>query len=230
MTIEPRHEKLLAEVVRSFIKEAEPVGSKALESRLGVSSATIRNDMASLADQGLLSQPHTSAGRIPTIKGYQYYLDNLMSVIEPKPVEQKLFRDVLKKAKETEDTAKEFARQLAATAKEAVLIGFSPDYTYYTGLANLFEQPEFVDVGMVREIGRVVDHLDEGLKRLMPRSQTITQALIGKNNPFGEDCAIIFTQLNLSGQTIFIGLLGPVRMDYDANFGRLNYVTRINSN
>lgn len=227
MEIEARHYKLLGEVVRCYIREAEPIGSKALETRLGVSSATIRNDMVSLEEQGLLSQPHTSAGRIPTTKGFQFYLDNLMEVVEPKPGEQKLFRDVLKRSKEAEVLAKELARNLASTAKEAVLVGFSPDYTYYTGLANLFSQPEFSDVGMLREIGRVVDHLDDGLKKLLPQAMPEAKALLGRNNPFGEDCGIIYNQITLCGQTIFLGVLGPVRMDYEVNFGRLNYVTRL---
>ena len=80
MELSPRKEKILAAVVESYIKTGEPVGSKSLMASLSVSSATIRNEMAELAALGLLEQPHTSAGRIPTNEGYRYYVDHLMGV------------------------------------------------------------------------------------------------------------------------------------------------------
>lgn len=75
-----RKEKILAAVVEKYLETGEPVGSKALqtETDLGVSSATIRNELKALDEEGYLDQPHTSAGRIPTRRGYRYYIDNLM--------------------------------------------------------------------------------------------------------------------------------------------------------
>jgi len=230
MSTQERHHRLLGEVVRSYVKEAEPVGSKTLETKLGVSSATIRNDMATLEQEGYLSQPHTSAGRVPTIKGFQYYLDNLMEVQAPKTTEQKLLREVLRRQLEAEASAKELARQLSSLAKEAALVAFSLERTYYTGLSHLFQQPEFANVNMVREIGYVVDHLDEGLRRLFKLTGTGVQVRLGSNNPFGEDCAIIYTNIHLSKQPVLLGLLGPIRMDYEINIGRLNYVTQLIAN
>ncbi len=79
-----RRQQILAAIVEQYIETGEPVGSKALLSKLDihVSSATIRNDMAALTEQGLIYQPHTSAGRIPTQSGYRYYVDNLMKTEE----------------------------------------------------------------------------------------------------------------------------------------------------
>lgn len=79
-----RRQQILAAIVEQYIETGEPVGSKALLNRLNisVSSATIRNDMAALTQLGLIYQPHTSAGRIPTQNGYRYYVDNLMKVEE----------------------------------------------------------------------------------------------------------------------------------------------------
>lgn len=78
----PRRQKILAAIVEQYIETGEPVGSKALLSRLtfDVSSATIRNEMAELTNEGFITQPHTSAGRVPTQYGYRYYVDNLMEV------------------------------------------------------------------------------------------------------------------------------------------------------
>ena len=75
-----RKKKILQAVVESYIETGEPVGSKAVCSILEfpVSSATVRNDMAELSEKGLLEQPHTSAGRIPSKKGYRYYVDSIM--------------------------------------------------------------------------------------------------------------------------------------------------------
>lgn len=79
-----RRAKILGAIVDQYIATGDPVGSKTLLSKLdiSVSSATIRNDMAALTKQGLIFQPHTSAGRIPTQSGYRYYVDNLMKVEE----------------------------------------------------------------------------------------------------------------------------------------------------
>ena len=78
---EERKEAILRAIVEGYVSTHEPVGSKALSQNhnLGVSPATIRNDMASLEEEGLIAQPHTSAGRIPTDKGYRYFVDMLAS-------------------------------------------------------------------------------------------------------------------------------------------------------
>lgn len=80
MKLDDRKKKILASVVEDYIESAEPVGSKTLveKNHLDYSSATIRNDMKVLEDEGYLEQPHISAGRVPSTKGYRYYVDNLM--------------------------------------------------------------------------------------------------------------------------------------------------------
>ena len=78
MELDERKKKILATVVENYIESAEPVGSKQIAEEYGISSATIRNEMKALEDYGLLEQPHVSAGRVPSTKGYRYYVDNLM--------------------------------------------------------------------------------------------------------------------------------------------------------
>lgn len=89
MDIATRKKQILSAVIESYVATGEPIGSKALERMDGfnVSSATIRNDLADLTNNGFLHQPHTSAGRVPTQKGYRYYIDNLMKV---KPLNEKV--------------------------------------------------------------------------------------------------------------------------------------------
>ena len=81
MEMDSRKEKILEAVVLDYIETAEPVGSRTISKKydLGVSSATIRNEMADLEEMGLIEQPHTSAGRIPSEAGYRYYVDYLMN-------------------------------------------------------------------------------------------------------------------------------------------------------
>lgn len=80
MELTLRKEKILSSVVTGFVRSGEPVGSKAIAEEIGVSSATVRNEMASLTEMGLLEQPHTSAGRVPSQLGYREFVDRLMEV------------------------------------------------------------------------------------------------------------------------------------------------------
>ena len=84
MELSARREKILAAVVDAYVQTGDPVGSKGIAAQLGVSSATVRNEMAELSLLGLLEQPHTSAGRVPSQRGYRLYVDHLM---EPRPLE-----------------------------------------------------------------------------------------------------------------------------------------------
>lgn len=100
MAMTERKEKILALIVEYFIAKGEPIGSKAISSAFEtpISSATIRNEMAELSELGYLEQPHTSAGRIPSQKGYRYYVDNLMGRYELSFSEQFRISNMLKNA------------------------------------------------------------------------------------------------------------------------------------
>lgn len=117
MEMTPRKEKILSSVVRDFIESGEPVGSKVIAEEIGVSSATVRNEMADLIDLGLLEQPHTSAGRIPSQKGYREYVDRLMRVSPLREDEKRYFDSVLASgAYEPERLLPRAGRLLSATA------------------------------------------------------------------------------------------------------------------
>ena len=97
MELPVRKSKILNAIIKQYIETGEPTGSKVLLDFLdfSVSSATVRNEMASLSDMGYLVQPHTSAGRIPTQRGYRYYLDHLIEPIELNSRERRAIDDVL---------------------------------------------------------------------------------------------------------------------------------------
>ena len=95
MELSERKLKILAAIVNTYVETGEPVGSKLLALELGVSSATIRNEMANLVEMGYLQQPHTSAGRIPSQKGYRIYIDRLMPATSITEEEQKYLDGML---------------------------------------------------------------------------------------------------------------------------------------
>ena len=92
--LEPRSEAILRAIIEEYVATAQPVGSQALVTkyRLGVSPATVRNVMAELEAEGYLDHPHTSAGRLPTDKGYRLYVESIAEAVSLAPVEQLMIR------------------------------------------------------------------------------------------------------------------------------------------
>ena len=145
MELSQRKEKILAAVIEQYIKTGEPVGSKSLLSALdiSVSSATIRNEMAELASLGLLEQPHTSAGRIPTSEGYRYYVDNLMGL---KPLDEKIKRQIeagISVKNANPETVLKRASEFLADLTDCATVSTTPSSNFVT-----VKRVEFVPVGM----------------------------------------------------------------------------------
>lgn len=132
MELNERKRKILAAVIENYIRTGEPVGSKALLSELdmAVSSATVRNEMAELSAMGLLEQPHTSAGRVPSNAGYRYYVDNLMNREEPdekmrRLIESKMFKGPAEPEKVLENASEVLADITNCTAVSTTPAGES---------------------------------------------------------------------------------------------------------
>lgn len=226
--INDRQKNLLKEVVENYIDEAQPVGSKLLADRFSLSSATIRHEMAELETQGFIYQPHTSAGRVPTEVGYKFYLDNFVK--PDKELSQK-YKDVLNKIADeinqvNELLIKQLAKSLADISGNAILVGFGPNNVFYTGLANLFAQPEFNHSNLVVSTAQVVDHLDEVIETIFNEIKSL-EARVGSDNPFGHNCSSILTNFKHDEVVGLMGILGPLRMDYQKNFSLLNYVNQL---
>ncbi len=123
-----RKKQILAIIIERYIATAEPVGSKAICAYMGnaVSSATIRNDMADLVELGLLEQPHTSAGRVPSQAGYRYYVDNLMTSYELGVDEQERIKIWLQSFSGEPDKLLEKAGNILAELTNCVAVSSSP--------------------------------------------------------------------------------------------------------
>ena len=213
-----RQEKILAAIIEQYAEVAVPVGSSLLARAFGVSSATIRSEMAELERLGYISQPHTSAGRIPTDKGYRYYVNQIS---EP-GIAKSLAGNRVDKAlaarvndsgvpehtiRNTVDTLVELTDNLGLAT-----IG---DQFYISGLSHLFGQPEFMHPGQVKEVARLLDNLKPWLYEAAPNEPL--SVYIGRENPIGATagCSLIISRFRSPfSDRSYIGVLGPTRQSY----------------
>jgi transcriptional regulator of heat shock response len=227
-----RQAKLLAAIIDQFIETALPVGSKRLLEMgdFSVSSATIRNEMSVLEDQGFLEQPHISAGRVPTAKGYRVYVKEFM---EPSVHEMKV-------RKQFETLSEQyFRRKDQERAYEAVTllsqmiphVAFATvphkDRVYYMGLANTLRQPEFQLNPMLAS--GVVEALEHKLTDLLDHIELedAVQYFIGSEHLLADiqSCSVLVKRYDIRGEEGAIGIIGPMRMDYAYNTVALEMVS-----
>lgn len=213
-----RQKQLFSVIVEEYVSTARPIASGALVQAFGleVSPATVRNDMAVLEDEGLIAQPHTSAGRIPTAKGYQYYVEEFVANIDLPGVQQRKLEQAV--VREMEDTVKHLAKIAADLSMEAVFMSGPNQHTFYTGLSNVLKQPEFADRELMLSLSAVMDSLDEMVDSMSRQTTQKIEVLIGNDNPWSPELSVIITEYRTrNGDTGLIGLLGPIRMTYKQN-------------
>ncbi len=126
MSTEDRRLAVLRAIIEDYVDTREPVGSKALVERhhLGVSPATIRNDMAVLEEEGLIAQPHTSAGRVPTDAGYRAFVDRLATIKPLSVAERRAIQTVLAEAVDLDDVMDRTVRTLAALTRQVAVVQY----------------------------------------------------------------------------------------------------------
>ena len=124
--VEDRKLAVLRAIVEDYVATHEPVGSKALVERhqLGVSPATVRNDMAALEEEGLIAQPHTSAGRVPTEKGYRLFVDRLSQVKPLSAAERRAITTILQGAVDLDDVVQRSVRLLAQLTQQVAIVQY----------------------------------------------------------------------------------------------------------
>lgn len=210
--METRLANLLRIIVEEYIATAQPVGSQSLVERyrLDISPATVRNWFAELEDLGCCMQPHTSGGRIPTEHGFQTYIELFIRPKTPARRDRETLEQAAMAPDEEGRRAKNVAKALAELSGSAAVMGWRHADTYYTGLSQLFAQPEFKDWQRVINLTEILDHLDDALNTLRKTRFNQPRILIGKECPFGPACGAVIA----STDDALIGLLGPMRMDY----------------
>jgi heat-inducible transcriptional repressor len=212
-----RQQQILNAIVEQYAEVASPVGSSLLAKVFHVSSATVRAEMAELERLGMIAQPHTSAGRVPTDQGYRYYVNALgnekPSLLPEGRAERALSSRVTsgglpeRTIRNAVDTLVELTHNLGLAT-----IG---NQLYMSGLSNLFGQPEFMHGGQVQQIASLLDNLEPWLYEAAPNEPL--SVYIGKENPVGRSAGatlIISRFRSPYSDRSYIGVLGPTRQQY----------------
>lgn len=223
-----RQNQILRAIVEQYAEVASPVGSSLLAKVFNVSSATIRAEMAELERLGFIAQPHTSAGRIPTDKGYRLYVNSL-SDTQQSPTERRGERALAARVeggglpertiRNAVDTLVELTHNLGIAT-----IG---NQLYMSGLSNLFGQPEFAGGNQVQQVARLLDNLEPWLREAAPNEPL--SVYIGAENPIGRaaNCTLIISKFRSPySDRSYIGVLGPTRQSYRNVMGLVEHAGR----
>jgi transcriptional regulator of heat shock response len=231
-----RRLEILRAIVDEYVATQEPVGSKAIAERhgLGISPATIRNEMAVLEDEGLITQPHTSAGRIPTDLGYRVFVDKLATVKPLSPAERRAIETFLDEANNLEQLMKRSAKLLADITKQVAVITYpiigentGSEKMAISGTANLARSGE--DLGLT--LSPILEALEEQvvLMRLLDEANSTVHVRIGREqietNLQSTSLVTVGYGAN-SAQLGAVGVLGPTRMDYAGSIAAVDAVAR----
>lgn len=211
----PRQEKILQAVIEQYAEVASPVGSSLLAKAFNVSSATIRAEMAELERKGYIHQPHTSAGRVPTDKGYRFYVNSLAEGTKPQNNRaQRALSARVAPGNVPEHTIRNTVDTLVELTHNLGLATIGNEL-YMSGLSNLFGQPEFIQPGQVQEVARLLDNLQPWLQETAPNKPL--SVYIGQENPIGRNAGaslIISRFRSPFSDSSYIGVLGPTRQSY----------------
>lgn len=231
--MDERHKKILSAVIEEYTKTAMPVGSKILTEKYGfkVSPATMRNDLVELEKESYLHQPHISAGRIPTDKGYRFFVESIMpdqklSLADQKKLQGELLKLKAQNTRLTRTTAK----LLSSLSGNLAISGLRSDLHDF-GLGELLDQPEFQNLDEFTRIAEVLDYLDENVDAILSEVKDgETKIFIGKENPIKEisNCSMIVTPYKTeTGERGILALIGSKRMKYAKNKSLLDFVKKL---
>lgn len=215
--------RILVAIIEQYAEVAAPVGSVTLAKLFNVSSATVRNEMSILERTGYIQQPHTSAGRIPTDKGYRLYVNELTlgqnDPREPRELRggetaEKVIDKRISHAGEPEQAIRSAVRTLVELTHNVGLatIGGS---MYVRGFGSLFAQPEFLQARSAQQVARLLDELEPWLRETAPNKPL--SVFIGRENPIGKSsgCSLIISRFRSPySDRSYVGVLGPTRQDY----------------
>lgn len=215
--MDDRRLKILTSLIREHVRLAEPISSELIwrRYRLGVSPATIRNELVRLTDEGYLEQPHTSSGRVPTNAGWRFYVDNVVLSAPEENISLGRFNSF-------EDVASALAEMsgvMAACLSEA-------GDTCFQGLSQLFSQPDFASREQFEKLAETIELLEDEPETIF---QSLTREapniLIGRENfRFrNDDVSWLFGNFEMPrvGKGMAI-LMGPKRMRYKRNWNLVN--------
>lgn len=219
MNITERQRQILSAIIEQYAEVASPVGSVMLAKLFGVSSATIRSEMVRLEEMGLIAQPHTSAGRVPTDAGYRMYVNGLSD--EDFNEQSKIARSAKAIDARVSNQADRADRAIRCAVDSLVELTHNlglatiGDELYLSGMGNLFSQPEFMQGEHAQSVARLLDNLDPWLKEVAPNQPL--NVFIGSENPIGRSsgASLIISRFRSPySDNSYIGVLGSTRQSY----------------
>ncbi|MFH0905577.1 MAG: hypothetical protein V1826_02545 [bacterium] len=229
MKLNARQKQVLRTIVEEYVEHSTAVGSSHIVEMLAepVSSATIRNVMAELTDFGLLAQPHTSAGRIPTEAGFKAYIETMMRERKALSIhQQEVLESHFKKLRSLQERFKEAARMLSELSGSVGLLIDDANKVYMSGLSNLPKLPEFRNEEFGSEFMELLENPAESLKQMTKGGSQQMRVLFGSDNPMMRNASIVITRFGQGGKKV-ISVIGPMRMSYGKTLPAMEYIKKI---
>ncbi|MFZ5933106.1 MAG: HrcA family transcriptional regulator [Patescibacteria group bacterium] len=225
-----RQTQILKALIDEYIGTAEPVGSEALEKKynLGVSPATVRNEMAALTTLGYLRQPHTSAGRVPTPLAMKFYIDQLMEEREMSLAEEvKAKEEVWDVRNDLDKLLAEATKALAEKTRNVAVAATDEGKVWHAGYSNIFTNPEFSDIRACANLFAFLEEA-ERLRELFfekAASGSLIDVLFGEELGWPEltPIGVVAAHFTVKGKNGALGVIGPVRLSYPTIIPTLRY-------
>ncbi|MCU0653237.1 MAG: hypothetical protein MUD10_03175 [Candidatus Pacebacteria bacterium] len=231
MQISERQKNILDTIIREYVESAKPVSSQCLGEKydFGIGPASIRIEMQKLTDDGFLTQPHTSAGRVPTDKGYRFFVDAIAKK-ENGMVSLDFDLDRLENDFDEIFRSMQDLSRSIANVSESLVLGYLPgeDVMWKEGWEDVLRQPEFNQKDMVENFLDYLHYLESNIGRMKPGDEF--ELFIGRENPYPK--AIEFSTISLAldpapKQEMILSIIGPKRMAYDRNIALVNRVMKM---
>ncbi len=212
-----RQKQILHAIIEQYAEVAVPVGSSLLAKVFDVSSATIRSEMAELEKKGYITHPHTSAGRIPTDKGYRKYVNEISETETGEAKETRAERALTARLEDGGLPERAIRNAVDTLVELTHNLGIATigEQLYISGLGNLLGQPEFYGGREAQQVARLLDNLEPWLREAAPNQPL--SVFIGSENPIGRsaDASLIISRFRSPfSDHSYIGVLGPTRQNY----------------
>ncbi|MDR0854274.1 MAG: heat-inducible transcriptional repressor HrcA [Clostridiales Family XIII bacterium] len=233
MDLTERKLQILQAIISDFIANAEPVGSRTLSRKydMGISPATIRNEMADLEDMGYLHHPHTSSGRVPSDKAYRLYVNQLMQKYELEHNEKARIRRELKtnldQLEKTVRHASELLSEITNLTSFATIEDRQSVNLFLEGMTKIFAHPEYNTIEHARNFLEMVDNKENLSDVLSEREDGLSITIGDENtNRVAADSSIITATYHVDGKLVGkLGVIGPTRMRYGEIASVIEYMS-----
>jgi transcriptional regulator of heat shock response len=230
---ELRRKAVLAATINRYIQQAVPVASEDIAKEFDLSPATIRNIFMELENTGYLTHPYTSGGRIPTSKGYRYYVDFLISQIDLLEEEkEKITWEYRNQIKQLDQVLEKTSEIISAVTHYAGIVSFLDwqSKLFYRGISLILDQPEFHKLENTRFLIKMIEDKEKLLNIINRDFQGKVKVYIGEELGFPEieSCSLVVSSYGAKNKPSGrIAVLGPKRMEYNHAIPVLEYVSSI---